>query len=317
MDYSYTPRRKRRSLKKLLLLIIVLVGIGYAAWNYFLSTPPFTLVGSSSLKDTVAQVFSPQPKPIDVEVLSSLLASPIKEFADKNWKLGLYLSDPKTKSSYSLNADQTFTAASLTKIPVLMTVYDEIQQGRMTYDQKLTINANDWQVYGTSVIPYRPGASYKVKDLLWYLVNRSDNTAFQKFVNHLSIKKIHDNLYTWGFQISNIVDNITTPAEMGRMFDLIYHGKLIKDKTLLKDMLSLMVDTNEEDRIPAGVPDGVRVIHKTGNLVGGLQDSGVVELKDRPYFITILSGNVNDEKRLEELEAEISKIVYSYLEKLY
>lgn len=312
--YYVSTRRKRRSWKLLLIVLLFAGGIGYGAWNLFSTSAPFTYTGSGS---GLLGAFSKQVLPIDSEILAAKIAPTLKKFSDRNWRVGIYVYDFKTSSSFELNQDDSFEAASLTKVPVLMTVFDEIQVGRMSMDQMLKIDPNDWQVYGTSVLKYKgPNTTYSVRELLWYLANRSDNTAFQKFVNLLGTKKVGTNLYDWGFKTSDITKNVTTPREMVRMFDLMYNGKLIKKDKLNQEMLGLMVKTNEEDRIPAGVPDGVRVIHKTGNAIGALQDAGVVELTNRPYSLAVLQDNVNNEDEAEKLTAEISKIIYDYIRNL-
>lgn len=314
--YPTRPRKRGRSLKKFLLFLIFLFLLGFGSWTILSSPSSFTLTGSGSgLLGPIIQ----QPKPIESEILAAKLLPVTKEFEEKNWRLGVYVYDFKTESDFALNADSSFEAASLTKIPVLMTLYDKIQKGEVDPTQVIQIQSQDWQNYGTSVLVYRgpnTKSRYTVSELAHFMVNRSDNTSFQVFVRLFGEKTVADNLYEWGFQVSDIVKNVTTPKEMVRMFDLMYNAKIIKGD-LNSEMLDLMVKTNEEDRIPAGVPEGVRVIHKTGNAVGGSQDSGVVELEDRPYAIAILTDNVNNEKRLEELEAEISRVVYEYLKGLY
>lgn len=311
--YYVQTRRKRRSWKKLLILLIALGGLAYGGWNLFSASAPFSYTGVGS---GILGAFDKKPLPIDSEIISAKLSPTLKNFSDRSWRVGIYVYDFKTSSSYQLNADDQFEAASLTKVPVLMTVFDEIKLGRLSMDQSLKIEPADWQVYGTSVLQYRgPNTTYTVKELLWYLANRSDNTAFQKFVNLLGTKKIATNLYEWGFKVSDITKDVTTPREMGRMFDLIYNAKLVTGN-LHKEMLDLMVKTNEEDRIPAGIPAGVRVIHKTGNAIGALQDAGVVELSNRPYSIAILQDNVDNEDEGEKLTAELSQIIYNYIKNL-
>lgn len=311
--YYVQTRRKKRSGKKLLLFLIALVGLAYGSWNLLSASAPFSYTGVGS---DILGAFDKKLTPIDSEKLSAKLSPTLKKFTDRSWQVGIYVFDFKTNTSFELNADDRFEAASLTKIPVLMTVFNEIKLGLMSLDQPLTIEAADWQDYGTSTLQSKgPVTTYTVRELVWYMVNRSDNTAFQKFVNLLGTKKISTNLYEWGFKVSDIEKDVTTPREMGRMFDLMYNDKLISGD-LNKEMLDLMVKTSEEDRIPAGIPAGVRVIHKTGNTIGGMQDSGVVELKNRPYSIAILQDNVDNEEEGERLTAELSRLIYEYIKNL-
>ena len=312
MDYrGQTERRPRRSIKKLLLILIALSLLGYGFWQYFDQAATASFPGSSILG-----AFNTKPQPIDSVSLSAKLGPLISQFTATGWQLGLYVYDFQTQSSYSDNPDQSFTAASLTKLPVLLTVYSEIQSGKLNEAQMVPFTADELQDYGTSILQYHgPGTQYSLKDLLWYMANRSDNSAFQVLVDLVGLDTVEKNLYRWGFKTTSVKSDVITPREAVRLFDLAYSGKIVSGP-LKDEMLGLLVKTEDESRIPAGVPSNVRVIHKEGNAIGGLMDAGVVELKDRPYAIAILATNADDETKETSLEAQISQTVYDYMKSL-
>ncbi len=58
-------------------------------------------------------------------------------------------------------------------------------------------------------------------------------------------------------------------------------------------------------RIPAGVPDGVDIAHKTGSLRGVRNDAGIV-YAEHPYVISIFSKQLEDEDAAGQAIVEIS-----------
>jgi beta-lactamase class A len=61
--------------------------------------------------------------------------------------------------------------------------------------------------------------------------------------------------------------------------------------------------------IPAGVPAGVAVAHKTGNITRLHHDAGIV-FAPRPFVLVVLVRAVEDEGRSAALIAEVSRAVY-------
>jgi beta-lactamase class A len=63
-----------------------------------------------------------------------------------------------------------------------------------------------------------------------------------------------------------------------------------------------------EDRIPAGVPEGIRVSHKVGTEIGVLADAGIV-FAPKPYVLVIMSKDVL-EKEAKQALPEISRVIW-------
>lgn len=313
-DYSHSQPRSRNRSKKLFLLIILTIPLlAFVGWKALALDQPFTLSGTT---ERLLGALKKPSQPIDEAVLAAKLQPYLATYETRGWTIGIYVLDFKTGSTYSLNPDGLFEAASLTKVPVLLSLYEEAQEGKIKFDQKVEVLSADLRQFGTSVMPWRgQGTTYTYAELAWYMSNRSDNTAFQTLARVLGETNVDRNLYDWGFQTYNIANNVTSPRELARIFDLIYNCKIVKNH-YCEEIKSLMVKTNEEDRIPKLLPQDVRVIHKTGNAVGALQDAGVVELKDRPYAIAILNKGVTDEALEEKIMSEISLEVYNYLKSL-
>src|SRR5688500_17741699 len=65
--------------------------------------------------------------------------------------------------------------------------------------------------------------------------------------------------------------------------------------------------------IPAGLPQGTRVAHKTGFITGVLHDAAIVYPERRkPYVLVILTRGVPDRAVAREMMVDVSRLVYAY-----
>ncbi len=74
-------------------------------------------------------------------------------------------------------------------------------------------------------------------------------------------------------------------------------------------MIEMLKRQKFNDAIPAGVPAGVPVAHKTGNITRIQHDAAVV-YGSRPYVLVVLVRGIDDKKQSAALIAGISRLVY-------
>jgi len=76
-------------------------------------------------------------------------------------------------------------------------------------------------------------------------------------------------------------------------------------------MIKILLDQKFNDVIPAQLPAGVKVAHKTGSFNTVHHDSGIVFLPDgRKYVLVILGKEIADEAAAVKMEADVSGLVY-------
>jgi beta-lactamase class A len=69
------------------------------------------------------------------------------------------------------------------------------------------------------------------------------------------------------------------------------------------------------DRIPAGLPPGTRVAHKTGEITAVAHDAAIVYPAGRrsPYVLVVLTRGIKEPGASASLIADISRLVYQYV----
>ena len=103
--------------------------------------------------------------------------------------------------------------------------------------------------------------------------------------------------------------DLTSPRDMARLCELIEQGVGLSE-TARDGVIDTMKRQQLNQRIPAGLPEGIVVAHKTGSLRGVRNDAGIVYAA-RPYVIGIFSKNLSDEEAGVRAMVEISRAVWS------
>jgi beta-lactamase class A len=223
---------------------------------------------------------------------------------------GVYVYGLKTGEEFGINQDEIFPAASLIKLPVFVAVYQEVEKGNLSLGTKYKIQNAD-KVAGAGSIYYAPaGTTYTYQKMLELMGQQSDNTAFNIFVKMLGKEKIQAVIDSLGMEKTSFEKNETTPAEIGMFFRKMYGGGEGCEgcEGCGGRILELLTGTIWEDRIPAGVPEGIRVSHKVGTEIGVLADAGIV-FAPKPYILVIMSKNVL-EKEAKQALPEISRVIW-------
>ena len=222
--------------------------------------------------------------------------------------------DLQNDFTVSINENLIFTGASVNKLPILGALYYLVQKGDIDLDTQVTIQPDDIQDYGTGSIRYDPiGTVYSIKTLARLMIQESDNTAAHILGRYtVGMDKIQVFMDSWGMIQTDMENNKTSNADMARLMEKLYQEK-VANKALTLEMLSYLKDGKIEDRIPALLPKGTVVYHKTGNAVGFLHDVGIVVGPKTTYYIGLFTGDVADEPKTLQLLATISQKVYEFM----
>jgi beta-lactamase class A len=107
-------------------------------------------------------------------------------------------------------------------------------------------------------------------------------------------------------------NDITTPRDMVRLHEAIENGEGLSTEG--RDaVLDILKRQKLSERIPAHLPIGTVVAHKTGSLKGVRNDAGIVYAPDgTSYAVAILVKGAEDGVAGTRLVADVSKVIYEY-----
>jgi beta-lactamase class A len=183
--------------------------------------------------------------------------------------------------SLTRRGDEPFPTASLIKVPILVTVFDLVERGMLSLDDKLTVLPID-VVPGAGILQHlHAGITITVRDAAWLMTTISDNTATNLLLDRIMIRRVWDRMEALGLPRSKVhsksflrassvaMDSsvkyglgVTTANEMATLFGLLANGKAVSPRadSAMLDMLA----ANEDGQLLQRFVSGVRAPHKTG-----------------------------------------------------
>ena len=194
-------------------------------------------------------------------------------------------------------------------------------------DSELSANKSHLEnVFGGTDFGYEDAPDqikYTVDEALTRVGRISDNFAAIMLAEKIGWDSIQQEADLLGASNTVIKSPISTSAgDIASFFKMLYQKKL-GSENISNQLISYISLNQLNNRIPAGLPKGVRVVHKTGELSRVRHDGGIVyltsevspgssEVSPRAYVIVMMSQNLKYEDDGVETLAQISKDVYEY-----
>jgi beta-lactamase class A len=237
--------------------------------------------------------------------------SVIAEFNNKTKGLsgvyGFYVLRLGTDTGYGIGQDETFQAASLIKLPVVIAMYKEAEAGGLKLDAKYVLKEQD-KLKGAGSLSGKPaGYELTYRSMLRLMGKQSDNTAFNIARKTLGDEIIIETISNIGMDNTSFEKNTTTPKDVAEFFYKLWNGELITQASR-DEMIEFLQDTIYEDWLAAGTPD-VKVAHKFGREVNVLNDAGIV-FAEKPYVLVIMGKGIV-EREANSFYPDFSSFVYS------
>jgi beta-lactamase class A len=234
-----------------------------------------------------------------------------------------------------IEPDKPFHAASTMKIPVMIELFRQVAAGQLPLDDRLTIRNEfrsivDGTPYALSVdddsdreVYAAVGRTMTLRQLCDLMITVSSNFATNLLIEKLGVENIRSTvkrLGADGMQVLRGVEddkafqkglnNSTTARGLMILLDKLANGRAVDPASDAK-MVEILKRQKFNQGIPAGVPPGIAVAHKTGNITRIHHDAAVVYAQ-RPYVLVVLVGGIDEEKKSAALIAAISRALYPH-----
>ncbi|MHB1133097.1 MAG: serine hydrolase [Chloroflexota bacterium] len=210
-----------------------------------------------------------------------------------------------------VGAEREFAAASLFKVLVMYRVYERNAAGRLGLDSTITVTKADaTEAEPEGGLPV--GETVTVRRALEAMITVSSNNAAYALARVVGgwdvVRAAPRDL---GLTRTRYDDGWwTTAADMERFFVALAEGRLV-NAAASEEMVSLLARQKRNDRIPALLPAGVSVAHKTGELEDVRNDAGIVEGRGVRYVIVLMSQDADFSKAIKA-QAQLSRLVYNF-----
>jgi len=216
--------------------------------------------------------------------------------AQHKGQVGLAVIDLASGETLSIRGDERFPTASNIKIAVLLELFTQIERGRISLSDPLTLLKVD-QVGGSGILQYfDTPLQLTVKDAATFMVNQSDNTATNLIVDKLGVRAVNERMDSLGYPGTKLWAKVsrsrqtsinpdstrvwglgaTTPMESARMFASMYKGEAVSTEASKQMITMARSQAWGYNEIPRYLPAGVVVAHKTGSVSATRNDCGVV-----------------------------------------
>lgn len=259
-------------------------------------------------------------------------------FEEEPGTFALAFKDLSTGEELLINAKESFHAASTMKTPVLIEIYKQAAEGKFALSDSVLVKNEfysivDSSLYSLSVeddseseLYTEVGVKRTIADLAYDMIIVSSNLATNLVIELVDAKKVTQTMRDLGapdIQVLRGVEDIkayelgmsntTTAFDLMAIYEKLAKGEVVSQEAS-EAMIDILFDQKFNDIIPAHLPEGVRVAHKTGSITGVHHDSGIVFLPDgRKYVLVLLSKELGDFDQGTARMAEVSKMIYDYL----
>lgn len=226
--------------------------------------------------------------------------------------VGLFISDPiGGKTLYSRSADQPVITASLYKLGVLLEAERRVEAGDLRYSDLITIEPDDVIEDGS----FEPiGTELTVDEALEQMITVSDNGTAQALWRILGPANINATLAKVGIGDFHVAldheeDNVASPRAIATFFTMLAKRTLVSAAASDR-MLARLERQRINDRLPASLPDGVVVAHKTGNLPAVVHDAGIIFTRSGPRVVVAMTWD-DYEADANAFIANVGSLVYA------
>ena len=202
------------------------------------------------------------------------------------------------------NPDLPLIAASVIKIPIMVTAMRDIAQGNLDPDARVAILPEMKKPSCGALTYMHDGLEVTVKDLITLMIILSDNTATNIMIDRLTPGHVNDTMQALGIPgiclrrrlfepelSARGIQNTVTARGIGLTLERMAAGTLLGRR---EDdaMLDILLDQRLNGKLPFYLhSEGIRCAHKTGEDDGITHDVGIVYAR-RPFVICMLSNGV-------------------------
>lgn len=230
-------------------------------------------------------------------------------------RAGVAALDPARSISFRYNADSLFPTASIIKLPVLVTLFRQFDDGVRTRDEMVTV-AESSLVPGSGILQHlRPGESLRLVNMATLMIILSDNSATNLVIGRLApdheaqLEAVNGTMRSLGLTATRLLNKpysfatkknteearrfgigVSTPDDMVALMRSIVTNSALHRESCREviDILGRQQDRELAARyLPFSEDTTLRIADKTGSLDDVKNDVGMVGSATGAYLYAI------------------------------
>ena len=254
---------------------------------------------------------------------------------DSGAVVGVVVRDPRSGLALDLQPDLRFHAASTMKVAVLIELGRRIEANELDWTDSLPIRNQfasivDGSPYvldaasdSDTTVYQAIGTWWTIQRLATRMIVRSSNLATNILVERLDPTRITAAIRTLGADSMVVLrgvedgkayqrglNNTTTARDLATLLLALGSGRAVSPATG-RELLGILEGQEFNRGIPAGLPAGTRVAHKTGEITATWHDAALVYPPDgMPYVIVVLTRGIGTQERGLALQGDVARLVH-------
>ena len=250
-----------------------------------------------------------------------------QEIGDRHAKkISIYFRALKTGRWVGINENDTYTGASLAKVPLLVAYHKLAESDPKILHRMMTYDGSFNEGTGQNITPSKrleAGKTYTVSDLLYRMIVYSGNNSAVLLMRGLDESYLEDIFSDLGIPWDRSPEKqlLVSAKTFSSFFRVLYNATYL-NRSMSENALHMLSQTEFKDGLVAGVPSDVLVAHKFGEnkiidtqgnvMSADLHDCGIVYHVEHPYLLCVMTQG-SSQDALGTVIARISKTAYDFV----
>jgi beta-lactamase class A len=251
--------------------------------------------------------------------------------------LAVSFHDLGSGATFEMNERVTVHAASTMKVPVMLAIFEAIDRGELTLDQPVPVRNEFTSIFDASTYAIDPnddadgklydsiGETRPLHDLVHRMITRSSNLATNLLIEFVGAERVMELMRSLGANDIRVLrgvedqkafdagmNNTTTARDMRLVMQAIAERRAVTSSAS-EAMLEILRAQEFREKIPAALPEGVSVAHKTGSITRISHDAAIVTPPgESPYVLVVLTRGISDRKAAAAAIADVSRAIWRW-----
>jgi beta-lactamase class A len=229
---------------------------------------------------------------------------------------------------FTLQEQTVSPTASTIKLAVLYELMRQVDDGRVKLETMLPLDRRH-AVGGGAGLEQLGTPILSIRDYATLMAVLSDNTATNVLINLVGMSSVNDRMRQLGLRNTLLRrrmmdveaarrgdENVSTAAEVARLLEALYRGEGLSPQGRDEALTILKKEKAPASAMLKGIPVGVPVANKPGELEGVRVDAGIVFVPNRPYVFSVMTTYLQEDAAGDAAIEQASRVTYQYFSRL-